>query len=104
MKHFIRPAARADILQQYNFYQSKGAVAVADNFLQGVEAAITDLTKRPVMGSPKASSNPLLSGLRTWPVNGFPDIRVYYLIHKDTLIIIRVLHGKQNTDAILEEG
>lgn len=73
MKFNIRPVARKDILQQY-----------------------------PEIGSPKVLLNRVLTGLRSWPVQGFPVIRIYYLVTEQTLVIVRVLHGKRDIYGLLE--
>jgi hypothetical protein len=56
----------------------------------------------PEAGAPKVVSNPQLAGLRTWPVKGFDEFRVYYLVRPTLLTVVRILHSKRNTDAILE--
>jgi toxin ParE1/3/4 len=57
----------------------------------------------PRMGAPKVLKNRSLAGLRSFPVSGFEEIRVYYRIHEDTLRVIRVLHGKRDVRRILEK-
>ena len=37
-----------------------------------------------------------------WPVAGFEAIRIYYLLDKDTIRVIRILHGKRDVKRILE--
>jgi len=44
-----------------------------------------------------------LVGLRSWPVKGFAEIRLYYLVSEATLRVIRVVHGKRDLGPILEE-
>jgi len=56
----------------------------------------------PETGTPRISSNPILSGLRSWPVKGFEDIRIYYLIQDEEIRIVRVLHGRRDIQNILE--
>jgi toxin ParE1/3/4 len=55
----------------------------------------------PLGGAPKASANPQLGGLRTWPVKGFDEFRIYYLLQSDLLIVVRVLHDKRDIDSLL---
>ncbi len=56
----------------------------------------------PETGAPRISSNPILSDLRSWPVKGFEDIRIYYLIQEEEIRIVRVLHGRRDIQNILE--
>lgn len=48
-----------------------------------------------------ALRNPVLAGLRSSPVKDFEDIRIYYVIQKDVLRVVRVLHGKRDIKSIL---
>jgi toxin ParE1/3/4 len=43
-----------------------------------------------------------LPGLRTWPIQGFDELRVYYLVRDDFLTVVRVLHGRRDIGSILE--
>jgi len=56
----------------------------------------------PNTGAPKALRNPALAGLRSWPVHGFEDVRIYYLVQGEVLKLVRVLHGKRDIDRVLE--
>jgi hypothetical protein len=57
----------------------------------------------PDAGAPKILKNPALSGLRSWPVSGFPLIRIYYIHAGDELPIVRVLHGMRDINPLLED-
>lgn len=104
MNVFVRTAAREDILRQYLYYLiEKDAVRAAERFLDAVQAATEKLCRMPSMGAPKTLDNPSLSGLRSWPVSGFPAMRIYYIHSGDDLKIIRVLHGKRDINPLLEE-
>ena len=102
MKFVIRPAAREDILRQYEYYLSEADDLVAARFLAAVESAIEKVCRQPGMGAPKMLKNPKLAGLRSSPVRGFSDLRVYYLVSEQVLRVVRVLHGKRNIDPMLE--
>jgi toxin ParE1/3/4 len=100
----IRPAAREDILRQYRYYLiDKDAEGAAERFLVAIHAAIETVCRRPDVGASKALDNRALAGLRSWPVTGFPAIRVYYLSSDEELRVVRVLHGKRDIDPLLEE-
>ena len=68
-----------------------------------VQSVIDFLPTMPGAGTPKILENSRLQGLRSWPVPGFPAIRVYYLNTGDELRIVRVLHGKRDINSLLEE-
>jgi len=56
----------------------------------------------PDIGSRREFKNPLLAGLRSWPVPGFTAIRIYYIHAGGSVRIVRVLHGKRDVHSLLE--
>jgi len=104
MNVYIRTAARQDILRQLSYYlDDKDAPAIAHRFLNAVESAMEMLRRTPEVGAPKGLENPNLLGLRSWPISGFPAMRIYYIHTSDTLRIVRVLHGRRDINPLLEE-
>jgi toxin ParE1/3/4 len=101
VKLFVQEAAERDILQQIEYYAEQGLSEIAHRFSASVVVSLTFLIERPDVGSPRRTSNPQLVGLRSWPVKGFEDFRIHYLLQPDLLVVVRVLHGKQDTDALL---
>ncbi len=60
--------------------------------------------KHPGIGGPRTIANPRLEGLRSWPIPGFEDVRIYYLQpERDLIRIVRILHGKRDLARILME-
>lgn len=104
MKHVIRPSARNDILRQYEYYFLEGVPDIAVRFIDAVHESISRICQMPGIGAPKQLMNPKLYGLRVWPVQEFEEIRIYYLTGNEEIKIIRVLHGRRDIHAILEEG
>jgi len=99
----IRPRARDDIIRQYRWYLvEKDVPEVAFRFLDAVEESVTQLLRMPAMGAPKLLKNSALAGLRVWPVEGFEDMRIFYLVQGESLKVIRILHGKRDINRILE--
>jgi toxin ParE1/3/4 len=86
----IRPRARDDIIRQFRWYLVRQeAPKAAFRFLDAVEEAVLQLLGMPEIGAIKKLRHPALKGLRSWPVPGFEDIRVYYLVRGDVLNVIR---------------
>ena len=98
----IRTVAREDILSQYRWYLAEAGAEIAQRFLDAIEAAAELLRRMPDIGSPRDFRNPLLAGVRSYPIPGFAAIRIYYIHSGDALRIVRVLHGKRDIHAILE--
>ena len=38
--------------------------------------------------------------VRRWPVQGFPNILIFYRIDGDSLNVVRVLHGSRDAESI----
>ena len=102
MKHVIRPPARDDIIRQFRYYLLQDALDAAQRFLDAVDESIEHVCRMPEAGAPRPSRNPALSGLRSWPVTGFDDVRIYYLVAGNVVRVIRVLHGRRDIQKILE--
>lgn len=75
---------------------------MADRFLAAVRMAIDHVSNTPHAGSPRPMKNRRLFGLRTWSIGGFDEIKLYYLVTDDELVIVRVLHGRRDIEGILE--
>jgi len=56
----------------------------------------------PAWGAPKLLRNAALARLRVAPVEGFEDMRIFYLVQGETSKVIRILHGKRDVNRILE--
>lgn len=103
MKYVIRSAARDDIVRQFRYYLlDQDAPQVARRFLQAVQKTINDILHMPNAGAPKILSSDALADLRSWPIRGFEDIRIYYLAKEDLVRVVRILHGKRDVSRILE--
>ena len=101
MNLLIQEAAERDILNQVTWYTEQGVPDVARRFGAAAGASIAAVMAMPESGAPKATANPRLSGLRTWPVKGFDQFRIYYLAQPDQLIVVRILHDKRDTDTLI---
>lgn len=103
MRLFVQAAAENDILGQIEWFAEHGLPHIANRFPIAVRRAIASLVAMPGAGSPKHIANSQLAGLRSWPVAGFPESQVYYLTSHELLTIVRILHGKRDLSALLEE-
>jgi plasmid stabilization system protein ParE len=101
VKLFIQSAAENDILIQFEWYATKGLFDIARRFRAAVNEAVNAAIATPAAGAPRHIDNLRLTGLRTWPVNGFDDFKVYYLASSEFLTVVRILHGRRDIEAIL---
>jgi toxin ParE1/3/4 len=103
VKLSVLPSARTDIRKQIEYYLELDLPHVADRFQLAVNAAMVAAVRHANGGAPRPFRNPALSGLRTWSVKGFDQFRIYYLARHNRLMVVRVLHGKRDIGAILEQ-
>ena len=103
MTPHLQAAAEADILRQVEWYADQGLLPVGARFHAAVMAAIAALVAMPRAGAPQPTANPLLAGLRSWPVRGFREVRVYYLVQPDRLLVLRVLHARRDLARLLDD-
>ena len=101
MRLSIQDGAEADILLQVEWYFEQGLPVIARRFSASMANALRGIMSMPLAASPRHTGNPALSGLRTWPIRGFPEHRLYYVLRDDVLIVVRMLHDKRDSGAIL---
>ena len=103
MTPIIRPRTRDDIIRQYRWYLvEKDAPDAAFRSPDAVEESVEQLLRIPGMGASKLLKNHALAGLRVWPIEGFEDMRIFYLVRGESLKVIRILHGNRDINRILE--
>ena len=100
----FRPAARADLLRQFEYFLEVANAELAHRFLDAVEAAALRLSEHPRIGALQGSKHPLLQGVRAWPIPEFEDILCFYVDHEADVEVLRVLHGRRDiVNLLLEE-
>lgn len=98
------PAANRDAEELAEFYGEQSGEDLVLRFLLALDHASDFIRQNPEAGSPREARHPRLQGLRSWPVPGFTDVRIYYLLaDESTVRIVRILHGKRDLPRILED-
>jgi len=100
---FIQRSARQDILEQYRYLLDVESDRLANRFLDAVNEAVNKLARNPNAGASRRFENPALSGLRSHRTAGFEDVRICHLTEDDTVIVVRVLHNRQDLGGIFTE-
>lgn len=103
MRVVFLPAAREDILHHIDYFSAIGQDAIAVRFLEAVGIAVENVAQTPNAGAPHPMRHRRLAGLRTWPIEGFDAVKVYYLVGTGEISILRVLHGRRDIEGILGE-
>jgi plasmid stabilization system protein ParE len=100
----LRPHAKEDLDEQFDYYEEESGVDLALRFLAAVNRGIGFLVEHPEAGVPRDFGNRRLTGIRAWPVPDFEDIRISYSLTEENAVrIVRILHGKRNLARILRK-
>ena len=102
----VAPAARADLLSQWNFYADDvGDPELADRFVACAEATFKRLARAPGLGRPRPFRSPKARNLRSWSVVDFSNHLVFYrpLPSERGVEIVRIVHGARDLDALFKE-
>ena len=102
MPFFVKESARVDVVNQYRWYLEQGVPDVAERFAVAFDTCIDFIMQFPGAGASKRLENIQANGLRSWPIDGFPQLKMYYIMREDVLTIVRVLHSKRDVMSILE--
>ena len=97
------PDAAEDLVRHGEYYVRQGSPETASRFLRAADAAFKLLAPMPEMGAPRAYPNRKLSGLRMWPIRGFPEHLIFYRPTQHGIEVVRVLHAKRDIERLLEE-
>jgi len=96
-----REQANRDIDETLGHYLSEGAEAAALGFIDTLEQAYAHIARHPASGSIHYAHELNLPGLRFWPLKRFPYL-VFYVEHASHIDVWRVLHGKRDIPAWLQ--
>jgi toxin ParE1/3/4 len=94
--------ARADISHNYNYLRELSPNS-ALRFFDATRTTFAEIARNPEIGRKYFVTNPRLQDLRKWQVSGFRKYLIFYRIEKTSVEILRILHGTQDLERILNE-
>jgi len=97
-----RERATRDVDEAIEYYLSEDAQDAALGFIDALEQAYGHISRHPGTGSSRYASELNLPGLRFWPLKRYPHL-VFYLERSDHIDVWRVLHGKRDIPAWMQE-
>jgi toxin ParE1/3/4 len=87
-------------LEEIAGYIAEDSPSSSIRFVNQVLELIERLVELPGMGALRDYGDSALAGLRVANVPGFRNYGVYYLTTSDAVIVLRVVHGARDLDAI----
>lgn len=102
----VSEAAALSIVEQAEYYATVADRSLAVRWEAAVSDIIRILLKMPGMGTQCRIQSPSLTNLRWTLVPGFPNHMVFYRYseQENVLLILQVLHGARDLQAILSES
>jgi len=86
-----------------DFYLAEAGIEIAAAFLSAWDRCVDHLSAFPASGSPRLAESLEISGLRVWPVKGFPQLALYHQTAQ-SLTVQRVLHSARDLPFALRDS
>jgi len=96
----LRRAAIADILEQADWYGTRGTPDFVLRWEQAIAATALRIVDSPLIGAPCHFRDPRLADIRRMPVEGFPRHLIFYRFHDNRVSVLRLLHGARDLESI----
>ena len=100
-KLVIRPRAVLDIDEQ-SLYIAASSEKSARRFQVSAQLSMARLAESPDLGAQYDADAPQLSGLRFWPIRGFPNHLICYRPIGGGVEILRIFHGARDMPSALD--
>jgi toxin ParE1/3/4 len=98
----IQPKVSQDIDQVYRYFaETDRDRAMA--FFDAVRQTFAELARMPGMGKMYDSSEDDINDLRCWFVKGFKTFLILYRFDDEVVTIVRVIDGRRDIPAILDD-
>jgi toxin ParE1/3/4 len=97
----ISPEARADLNDYYDYVVQINPDAALEMF-DAARITFADLARMPNLGKRYTMPNSSQNDLRQWHIKGSRRYLIFYRVQEEAVEIIRILHGSQDIDRILE--
>ena len=96
----VRSVARAD-LEHYFWFIWESSPDAASRFLTAANTTFDRIAAWPGMGRPRERADISHLGIRSFPIDGFPNHLVFYRVPDDESVrILRVRHGAMDLNAV----
>ncbi len=92
--------AVADILEQADWYITKSGHPLAKRWDKAVTATILRTLRNPASGKACSFKASELKDVRSMTIGGFPKHLLFYQVRRSKLIVLRVVHGARDLEAL----
>ena len=102
MPRIRTPKAKRDLLDHV-VYLAEINPDIAERLIDASEMAFEKLAQMPMKGKRQVFKSPNLAEVRRWFIPGFDKYLVFYHPIKGGIEILRVLHGMQDVDTVMDD-
>ncbi len=89
-----------DVIKAADYLAAQSSFNASDKFLAAVKSTYRRIADMPGIGTLRDYGQPDLKGMRCWRVAKYPRFLVFYIATGRELVILHVLNGSQDIDAI----
>jgi toxin ParE1/3/4 len=97
-----RVLAVQDVEDTIAYYLKEDAQQAAFTFVDALEDAYAVIGRQPAIGTSRYAIELEIPGLRSWALPRFPYV-IFYIKRDDHIDVWRVLHGKRDIPALVED-
>jgi toxin ParE1/3/4 len=97
----LTDAAIADVLDQADWYLRQAGRALAQRWEKAVTSALSQVLRRPDVGSPCTFRAPELRGVRRKAIPRFPKHLLFYRFDGEEVLVLSVVHGARDLESLL---
>jgi toxin ParE1/3/4 len=100
-KLVLSDAAALDIAEQADWYHERSGSKLARRWERAVASSLIFLAKSPRLGARCRFKAIELQEVRRISISGFPKHLIFYRVTSAELLVLRVLHGARDLEALL---
>ena len=100
----VRSSAQRDLIDHFAFIGSHTGEEAARSFLRSAHETFERLAQMPRVGASRRFRNPRFEGVRMWRVGGFPKHLIFYRALSDGIVVLRVVHGARDLEALFDSS
>lgn len=97
----ITPAADASVAAHISYLADVSGINTARRFTERVLDTLTQLERRPSVGTPCRFNSVFLHDMRRWSVKGFPRHLVFYRIIPDGIEVVELMHAHRDIARVI---
>lgn len=99
-KIVITEAAAADILEQADWYQIQSDQKLVQRWQTAVTKTVLQIVETPLTGALCQFNSKELADVRRKSIDGFRKHLIFYRVHDQTLLVLRVIHGARDLESL----